>query len=145
MYAHTLVPIDGSETSTAALQHAITVAKAFQGEITVAIFYSPYLFTGVGPDFAYGQIQYLEAIKTDAHKSIEAARTLAANAGIKVDARVLEAPNTWRGIIELADTIHADLIVMGSHGRSGLDKLVMGSVTQRVLQHTKIPVLVVRG
>ena len=50
----------------------------------------------------------------------------------------------WRAILDLAETIKAELIVMGSHGRSGLEKLVMGSVTQRVLQHTKLPVLVVR-
>ena len=51
----------------------------------------------------------------------------------------------WRGIIEAAEAGGADLIVMGSHGRSGFEKLVLGSVAQRVLSHAHQPVLVVRG
>jgi nucleotide-binding universal stress UspA family protein len=50
----------------------------------------------------------------------------------------------WRGILETAAQQGVDLIVMGSHGRSGLERMVLGSVTQRVLSHTKLPVLVVR-
>jgi len=57
---------------------------------------------------------------------------------------VIDAQTVWRAILDVALSDKADLIVMGSHGRSGLDKLVMGSVTQRVLQHTHLPVLVVR-
>jgi nucleotide-binding universal stress UspA family protein len=49
------------------------------------------------------------------------------------------------GIVDTADAIGADLIVMGSHGRSGIEKLLLGSVTQRVLQDAKVPVLVVKG
>jgi nucleotide-binding universal stress UspA family protein len=48
-------------------------------------------------------------------------------------------------VVETADTLQADLIVMGSHGRSGLERLVLGSVTQAVLSHTKVTVLVVRA
>ncbi len=50
----------------------------------------------------------------------------------------------WRGVVEAADSLKADLIVMGSHGRSGLEKVVLGSVAQAVLSHTHLPVLVVR-
>ena len=49
------------------------------------------------------------------------------------------------GIIDAANSVDADLIVMGSHGRHGMQKLLLGSVTQRVLQDAKCPVLVVRG
>ena len=57
---------------------------------------------------------------------------------------MVEAHASWRGIVETAASKEADLIVMGSHGRSGLEKLVLGSVTQAVLSHTRLPVLVVR-
>jgi nucleotide-binding universal stress UspA family protein len=57
---------------------------------------------------------------------------------------VVEAHATWRGVVQAAESMKADLIVMGSHGRSGLEKLVLGSVTQAVLSHTHLPLLVVR-
>ena len=57
---------------------------------------------------------------------------------------MIESHNAWRGIVQAAESLPADLIVMGSHGRSGLEKLVLGSVAQAVLSHTHLPVLVVR-
>ena len=57
---------------------------------------------------------------------------------------VIEAHTAWRGVVQAAESMQADLIVMGSHGRSGLEKLVLGSVAQAVLAHTRLPVLVVR-
>jgi nucleotide-binding universal stress UspA family protein len=57
---------------------------------------------------------------------------------------VVEAHTPWRGILETAAELQADLVVMGSHGRRGLEKLVLGSVAQRVLQHATLPVMVVR-
>ena len=64
--------------------------------------------------------------------------------GVGTDFAYGQAPATWRGIIQAAESVQADLIVMGSHGRSGLEKLLLGSVTQAVLTHTHLPVLVVR-
>jgi nucleotide-binding universal stress UspA family protein len=61
-----------------------------------------------------------------------------------VETSVIEAHAAWRGVVQAAESVQADLIVMGSHGRSGLEKLVLGSVTQAVLSHTRLPVLVVR-
>jgi nucleotide-binding universal stress UspA family protein len=58
---------------------------------------------------------------------------------------VVEAHTAWRGIVEAGESLQADLIVMGSHGRNALEKLVLGSVAQAVLSHTKLPVLVVRN
>jgi nucleotide-binding universal stress UspA family protein len=58
---------------------------------------------------------------------------------------VIDGHVVHEGIVDTADAIGADLIVMGSHGRSGIEKLLLGSVTQRVLQDAKVPVLVVKG
>ena len=85
--------------------------------------------------------KYLDAAKVEANKAIAEAQALAAAEGVAAETRVIEAQRTWRGIIDAADTLHADAIVMGSHGRTGLDKLVMGSVTQRVMQHTHLLML----
>jgi nucleotide-binding universal stress UspA family protein len=145
MYKHILVPVDGSSTSLQAVGQALAIAKAFGSAVTAIYVLDPYPFTGVGTEFAYGQAQYVTAAMAEAKEALTAAREQVEAAGVKVDTRVVEAHTTWRGIVETADTVQADLLVMGSHGRHGLDKLVLGSVTQRVLQHITQPVLVVRG
>lgn len=65
-------------------------------------------------------------------------------AGVQAETRVTESHTAWRGIIDAIDACGADLVVMGSHGRRGLERLVLGSVTQSVLSHSKVSTLVVR-
>lgn len=144
MFKHILVPVDGSDTSLAAIDKAAGLARAFGAQVSAIFVIDPYPFTGVGADFAYGQDQYLNAAKAEAGAAIEAARTRLEQSGVQVETKVVESHAVWRGILEAADAVGADLIVMGSHGRRGLEKLVLGSVTQSVLSHTKITTLVVR-
>ena len=144
MFKHILVPVDGSATSQLAVDKAIGLAKAFDSKVTAIFVVDPYPFTGVGTDFAYGQAEYLSAATAEAHAAINAAKVLFEAAGVTVDTSVVEAHAAWRGVVEAASSLEADLVVMGSHGRSGLEKLVLGSVTQAVLSHTHLPVLVVR-
>jgi nucleotide-binding universal stress UspA family protein len=144
MFKHILVPVDGSNTSQFAVGKATELAKAFGSTVTVIYVIDPYPFTGVGTDFAYGQAEYLSAATAEANAAVHAAKESFASAGITVATSVIEAHTVWRGIVEAGASLGADLIVMGSHGRSGLEKLVLGSVAQAVLSHTKLPVLVVR-
>ena len=83
--------------------------------------------------------------KASATQALANARKAMEDAGVKVTTATVEAHNVWRGILEAAQSGGADLIVMGSHGRSGIEKLVLGSVAQRVVQHTQLPVLLVRA
>jgi nucleotide-binding universal stress UspA family protein len=144
MFKHILVPVDGSSTAQLAVEKAIGLAKAFDSRVTTIFVIDPYPFTGVGTDFAYGQAEYLSAATAEANAAIKAARTAFEGAGVNVGTSVIESHAAWRGVVEAAASLQADLIVMGSHGRSGLEKLVLGSVTQAVLSHTQLPVLVVR-
>jgi nucleotide-binding universal stress UspA family protein len=144
MFKNILVPVDGSPTSQQAVSRAVALAKAFDGTVTAVYVIDPYPFTGVGADFSYGQAQYLEAATAEAHDAIRSAREAVEAAGVKVDTRVVEAHAAWRGILETATELGSDIVVMGSHGRRGLEKLVLGSVAQRVLSHAHIPVMVVR-
>lgn len=144
MLKHILVPVDGSSTSQAAVSKAIELAKAFDSTVTVIYVIDPYPFTGVGTDFAYGQAEYLSAATAEANAAVHAAKEKLAAVGIKVETSVIEAHTAWRGIVEAGESLKVDMIVMGSHGRSGLEKLVLGSVAQAVLSHTKLPVLVTR-
>lgn len=144
MFKHILVPVDGSETAQMAVEKAAGLAKAFGSTVTVIYVIDPYPFTGLGSDFAYGQSEYLEAASAEAGEAIKAAQQLLQNAGVSVETSVIEAHSVWRGILEAAAGASADLIVMGSHGRHGVEKIVLGSVVQRVLSHTHLPVFVVR-
>jgi nucleotide-binding universal stress UspA family protein len=145
MFKHLLVPIDGSPTSQLAVDKAIGLARAFSSAVSVLFVIDPYPFAGVGADFSYGQVQYLSAAKAEANEALAAARRVFDAAGVQVSASVVESHSVWRGIVEASEAGGADLIVMGSHGRSGIEKLVLGSVAQRVLSHSPLPVLVVRG
>jgi nucleotide-binding universal stress UspA family protein len=144
MFKHILIPVDGSPTAMQAVEKAVGLAKAFGSAVTAIYVIDPYPFTGVGTDFAYGQAQYLSAATAEANDAIKAAREQMEAAGLPVDTRIVEAHTPWRGILETASAVGVDLVVMGSHGRRGLEKLVLGSVAQRVLQHANLPVLVVR-
>jgi nucleotide-binding universal stress UspA family protein len=144
MFNHILVPVDGSATSQLAVSKAIGLSKAFGSRVTAIFVIDPYPFTGVGTDFAYGQAEYLSAATAEANAAIKATKAQFEEAGVAVETSVIESHNAWRGIVQAAESLPADLIVMGSHGRSGLEKLVLGSVAQAVLSHTHLPVLVVR-
>ena len=77
-------------------------------------------------------------------RRIAAARKVLEPLGLKVQSEVVEAHAAWRGILDKGTAVGADLIVMGSHGRRGVEKMILGSVTQSVLAHAHLPVLVVR-
>jgi nucleotide-binding universal stress UspA family protein len=96
-------------------------------------------------EIPYGQEDFHKAAKAEAEKATHFACEQLKSAGVDAQGEVVESHTVWRGILENAGKAHADLVVMGSHGRHGLEKLVLGSVTQRVLQHASVPVMVVRG
>ncbi|MCW8166773.1 universal stress protein [Verminephrobacter aporrectodeae subsp. tuberculatae] len=144
MFEHILVPVDGSKTSLLAVSKAAALAKAFGSVVTSVYVIDPYPFTGVGADFAYGQAQYTNAATAEASIALDATRRAMAEAGVPVSTLVGEGHAVHEGILRALESTGADLIVMGSHGRRGLERLVLGSVTQRVLGVVRIPVLVVR-
>ncbi|MGO4393287.1 universal stress protein [Variovorax sp. M-6] len=145
MFNHILVPIDGSDTSMLAVSKASGLALAFGSRITLIHVVDNYPFIGVGADYALGQNEYLAAATSSANAALARGVAALAAEGLHSDQRVIDGHVVHEGIVDTAIAIGADLIVMGSHGRSGIEKLLLGSVTQRVLQDAKCPVLVVRG
>lgn len=144
MFKHILVPIDGSSAARQAIDKAVAIAEAFKSTVTLIYVIDPYAFTGVGTDFSYGQSEYLSAAKAEADEALSAARQVFEANAISVKASVVEGNSVYQAILDTADSVNADLVVMGSHGRRGLEKLVLGSVTAQVLSHAHLPVLVVR-
>lgn len=144
MFKHILVPVDGSSTARQAIDKAVAIAEAFKSTVTLIYVIDPYAFTGVGTDFSYGQAEYLSAATKEANEAIGAARQVFASHGLAVNGSVVEGHSVYQAILDTADSLNADLVVMGSHGRRGLEKLVLGSVTAQVLSHAHLSVLVVR-
>ena len=145
MFKKLLVPLDGSSTGQAALITAVDISRCYGASLVVVSVYDPFPFIVAGPDYGYAQTQYVDAVREESNKIVKIGQERATAAGLVAEGLVVDAAKTWRAILDAAQSTQADLIVMGSHGRSGLDKLIMGSVTQRVLQHTTLPVLVVRS
>ena len=145
MFHHILVPIDGSETSMQAVSKASGLALAFGSRITLVHVVDNYPFIGVGADYMLGQNEYITAAIDSANAALARGVAALAAEGLHSDQRVIEGHVVHEGIVDTATIVGADLIVMGSHGRTGLEKLLLGSVTQRVLQDAKVPVLVVKS
>ena len=149
-----LVPLDGSTLSELSLEHAAIVATALGSPIALlrvnpdAEIYRHYLGDAAGnPDADAGPVEELaQADAADARTSLErAARRLAGEYGFAGDVarRTLESRNVAEAIVDTAAAEQA-MVVMTTHGRSGLNRLVLGSVTDRVVRHSNVPVLVVR-
>ena len=144
MFKHILLPVDGSSTSLMAVEKVRGLAQAFKSTVTAIYVIDPYAFSGVGTDFSYGQAQYLGAATTEGNEALKGAAEVLEAAGVSVNTSIIECHAIYRGILETASSVGADLIVMGSHGRRGLEKLVLGSVAVQVLAHAHLPILVVR-
>lgn len=144
MFKHILIPVDGSLMAQKAVKQAVGLAQAFGSDVTLIYVIAPFPFTGLGSDFGYGQAEYLSAALAESDAATTAAQQVLHGGGVRAETMVVNAHSTWRGILDAATQVGADLIVMGSHGRHGLEKLVLGSVTQRVLSHAHLPVFVVR-
>lgn len=143
MFNAILLPVDGSPSSLAAVDSAVAMAKAFSATLCVVTVIDPYPFTAVGPDLAQGRAHYLAATRQVAADAINSACQMVNSRGMSARAMLCEAHLVWKGILETAQTCNADLIIMSSHGQRGSQRWVLGGVTQQLLQHSTIPVLVV--
>ena len=144
MFKHIVVPVDGSDTAMRAVAKAAELAKAFDSKITLVSVVDNYPFTGLGGDYVFGQAEYLNAAKANAQSALERAHSALSGQSLVCEQSVVEDHVIHDGILNTVQAAGADLIVMGSHGRHGIEKLLLGSVTLRVLGRSPVPVLVVR-
>lgn len=145
MFKHILVPVDGSPTAMLAVDKAAGLSKAFGSAVTLVSVVDNYPFTGLGGDYVFGQVEYLAAATANANAALAKAQAALQALDVAAERRVIEEHVIHDGILGAVKASGADLVVMGSHGRHGLEKLLLGSVTLRVLGRSPVPVLVVRG
>lgn len=147
MFKHILVPTDGSQLSGDTVKRAIEFAKETSARIT--FFFAkpdyPVAFYGEGalidpttPD------KFAEMAEQQAREILAANEASAKAAGVSSASLTSISDIPYEAIIAAAEEVKADLIFMASHGRRGISGLLLGSETQKVLTHSKIPVLVYR-
>ena len=143
MFSKILVASDGSALSAKAADAAIAFARESGAQLvvlSVAVMYP--LLPGAGVMVDLGAFE--EAARAEAQALLAPLAAAAARAQVRCELVVRYAPDPWREIIALAEERGCDCIWMASHGRRGLERLLLGSETQRVLGHTTIPVMVYR-
>ena len=145
MYRHILIPTDGSELAEQAVTNGLSLAKSLRAKVTVIIVEEPIWF-GVSSFAEHGALEELskntEQIKNYVASALNRAADAAKQAGVPCDTVQVKDAQPYQAIITTAADRGCDLIAMASHGRGGLSAVVLGSVTNKVLTHTKIPVLV---
>jgi len=149
MYKHILVSTDGSPLSLKAAKEAAALARHLKAKLTVVFVSARFLPPVVGEGMLMHHMDLMQGAywkSTNDTCAKALAKVEAAAAAVKVKCATLHVMDSepWEGILKAAKKAKCDLIVMASHGRSGLAGLVLGSVTVKVLTNSKTPVLVCR-
>lgn len=146
MFRKILVPIDGSATSRKGLERAIALAKNQKARLRLLHVVDEHgVIQGMEPTVNVGDL--LEGLVAEGRKLLAAAAATVKKHGVKADTVFYEVivGRVADRIVREAARWHADVIVMGTHGRRGLGRLVLGSDAENVLRQTPVPVLLVRG
>jgi nucleotide-binding universal stress UspA family protein len=144
MYQRILVPTDGSEVTSKAIDTAIGLARSLGSRLLTISVKEPFPYSAISEMQPTPPQEFYDAQERIAATRVKAVVDAAEAAGLPCDAYTVEALHPWEAIIDHAKNQNVDLIVMASHGRRGMAALLLGSETQRVLIHSKVPVLVVR-
>jgi nucleotide-binding universal stress UspA family protein len=144
MFNHILIPTDGSTVAKKAAVAGIALARRLGAKVTAfcaieelhPIYVEGYVFTRSQLD------SFEERARKAGQKRLDAIGKLAKAAGVPFTSLVATARTPYEGIVAAAKKRKCDVIFMASHGRRGLSRLIMGSVTQKVLAHSDVPVVV---
>jgi nucleotide-binding universal stress UspA family protein len=149
LYKHIIVAIDGTELTPKVLEHALAIAREAGAKVEVVTVTEPSVLVAPGAELitisTRELLEELEKAKAAEARVILAGVQDAVKAsGVSADYRHVRQQIPSDGIIQVAEELGADLIVMGSHGRRGIKRLLLGSQASDVLARSKVPVLIVK-
>jgi nucleotide-binding universal stress UspA family protein len=148
MYKHILIATDGSELAGRALAHGLALAKELKAAVTLVTVTQPWAAMDMAHDVRQGHPdpihQFENIAATSAKVILDAAAQKAKIAGITCELVHVPDQHPAEGIIATAENKGCDLIVMASHGRRAVGRLLLGSQANEVLAHSKVPALIVR-
>ncbi len=143
LFKKILVPTDGSQTANKALDYALKLAQADQAELRL-VYCIDELSLLSNHEYA-GEIAQLA--RENGHKVLESGMALASAAKVKADTRLIDRVGQRLGesVADAAGEWGADLVVLGTHGRRGIGRVLLGSGAEQVMRMSPVPVLMVRG
>lgn len=149
MYKHILISTDGSELAQRGVDHGLSLAKALGSKVTIVTVTEAFSVQGTitvtGWVAGRNDVERYEADQAEYARSVlEPAKANAEKLGVAADILHVTNDSAAEGIVKSAESQGCDLIVMSSHGRRGVQRLLLGSQTTEVLYASKLPVLVVR-
>ena len=147
MFTRIMLATDGSKLSQKAVKNAIDMASKFTAELVAVKVIPRYVQTYFEGSFTVADID-VKSIEAQwaagAQQVLDKIATSAAAKGVIVKTSVIKSDDISDGLVKAANKMKADLIVMASHGRKGIKRVLLGSETQNVLTHSEVPVLVLR-
>lgn len=143
LFKKILVPIDGSQTASKALDYALKLAQADQAEVRL-VYCIDELSLLSSHEYS-GEIAQLA--RESGHKVLESGMAKASTAKVKADTRLIDRAGQRLGesVADAAGEWGADLVVLGTHGRRGIGRVLLGSGAEQVMRMSPVPVLMVRG
>jgi nucleotide-binding universal stress UspA family protein len=145
MFKHILIPTDGSDLSRKAVLYGVRLAKELGAKVTGLTVAEPYRVATMDTILiSVDEGDYEEQSRVLSEKAMEQVKMAAQAAGVPCETVREVNDQPYRAIIDAAQALQCDLIVMASHGRRGISALLLGSETAKVLTHSTIPVLVYR-
>ena len=147
MYRRILVPVDGSTSSMLGLRHALGLAKDQHARVRLLNVLDEMAVLPMMYGYPADIGTVLESMRAAGKKAIDEGRELARKANVEADTALVEAHGrvVSKAILDQAKKFRADLIVMGTHGRRGLNRMILGSDAERVLREADVPLLLVRA
>ena len=150
MYGHILIPTDGSDFARKGVDHGLELAEKLGSAVTALLVTEPYPLYATSAHLAFAPAsseidRYEASQRAFARAVLEAVTKKAEKRGVTIEAIHLTKELPSEAILQTATERGCDLIVMASHGRRGVVRLLLGSQTAQVLHGTRVPVLVVRN
>jgi nucleotide-binding universal stress UspA family protein len=147
MYQRILVPVDGSPTSNAGLAEAIKLAKLTGARLRLLHVVDELPFVLSAEGYAAVTSDVLALLRETGERVLQQARQQVVDSGIEVDVQLCDSLESRlsKHVAEQAEAWHADLIVLGTHGRRGVSRMLIGSDAEQVLRTAPVPVLLVRS
>jgi nucleotide-binding universal stress UspA family protein len=147
MYSRILVPVDGSPTSNAGLDEAIKLAKQFGSQLRLLHVVDQMPLAVSAEGFGVMSVDVLELLKEAGERVLADAKAHVDAAGVPVDTLLVDSPNGRLSdhVTAVAKEWPAELIVIGTHGRRGIGRVLMGSDAEQVVRHAPVPVLLYRA
>jgi nucleotide-binding universal stress UspA family protein len=145
VFKHILIPTDGSELSAIAVKNGVAFAKEINAKITGLTVTAPYRYLSVDAvQISDTEDNYMAQAQGQADGNLRVLKEAAGKAGVEYELVHRSNEHPYEEIVNAAQERKCDVIFLASHGRRGIAALILGSETQKVLTHTKIPVLVFR-